>query len=276
MIDRSKNVELCILGVAAATHVGRVRTTNEDAYLVSYLGTAGDQTPAVAPERRYDTSCAPVLISVSDGMGGAAAGEVASALTIEALRRSLPPTSPDWTASLRQAVERANRAVWTEGHALSARRGMGATLTAVCVHGVTAHIAEVGDSRAYLLRRGRLSLLTHDQSYVQLLVDAGAISPAEAASSPLKNILTQAMGQSEDVRVEIGHLRLETGDVILVCCDGLSNEVTADTIRGALETTRPASAACARLIELANDNGGRDNITVVLAVVEQAAGDPTP
>lgn len=257
------------LRVAAATDVGRVRKNNEDAHITASLGIPAPSGDSLGGELTFDPHAHPVLLAVSDGMGGAAAGEVASALVVEVLRRSLPEDSPDWTTTLRQAVESANREVWSAGH-LASRHGMGATLTAVCVHGAEAHLAEVGDSRAYLLRDATLRLLTHDQSYVQMLVDAGAITPAEAEVSPMKNILLSAMGQQEDVRVDLGRIGLTPGDRLLVCCDGLSNEVVADDIRRVLEQATTPGAACAQLIEMANDHGGRDNITVVVAFVEAA------
>lgn len=255
-----------LLHVAAATDIGRVRKTNEDAHVVACLGAPIAAPLAAGQEAQFDPTIRPVLLAVSDGMGGAAAGEVASALAIEALRRSLPPNSPDWDTTLRDAVGQANREVWTAAQ-LPSRHGMGATLTAVCVHGHDAHLAEVGDSRAYLLRAGLLTLLTHDQSYVQMLLDAGAITEEEAEQSPLKNIILAAMGQKEDVRVDIGRIRLMPGDKILVCCDGLSNELTTAEIQAVLLERRTPSEACARLIFLANEHGGRDNISVVLAVV---------
>jgi len=255
--------------VAAATDIGRVRETNEDAHVVASLG-----SPSAAPlnansEALFDPTARPVLLAVSDGMGGAAAGEVASALAVEALRRSLPADSPDWNTTLREAVQRANRDVWQAAQ-LPSRKGMGATLTAVCVHGYDAHVAEVGDSRAYLLRDGELRLLTHDQSYVQALLDAGALTEEEAASSPLRNIILSAMGQKADVRVDLGNIRLMAGDKLLVCCDGLSNELTAEEIRGVLTQIPSPSKACAKLIAMANEHGGKDNISVVVAAVALA------
>lgn len=255
------------LRVAAASDIGRVRKNNEDAHVVSYLGEAAAAPLDPGSELSFYPTERPVLLAVSDGMGGAAAGEVASALVVEVLRRSLPRDSPDWDTTLGQAVQDANREVWTAGQVPS-RHGMGATLTAVCIHGHEAHLAEVGDSRAYLLRDGVLRLLTHDQSYVQMLLDSGAISPEEAERSPMKNVLLSAMGQTAEVRVDLGRLRLNARDRLLVCCDGLSNEVSAASIRDLLDDALTPSGACAQLIEAANDHGGRDNITVVVAFVE--------
>lgn len=259
------------LVVAAETDVGRVRENNEDAYVVAAVGDASSDVRSHG-EVHFDARLHPVLLAVSDGIGGEAAGETASALALESLRRFLPPDSPDWGASLRGAVEQANQEVWAAGQRLHTR-GMGATLTAVWVHGNEAHVAEVGDSRAYLLRDGELRLLTHDQSYVQFLVDAGVLEQEEAEHSPMKNVIVSAMGHGPDVRVDIGRVRLETNDKLLVCSDGLSNELTATRMRDVLVESETPRAACARLIALANEHGGNDNITVIVA---QLTGGDSP
>lgn len=259
-----------VLRVAANSHIGQVRETNEDAHVVAMLGTADVSSTDSAQDEVFDPYIKPVLLAIADGMGGHEAGELASALAIESLRRALPPDSPDWKSTLRDAVEAANREVWTAGQAPS-HLGMGSTLTAVCVHGADAYVAEVGDSRAYLLRDGQLRLLTHDQSYVQMLIDMGELTPEQGEHSLMKNVLLSAIGQGESVKVDLGCIRLQLEDTLLVCCDGLSNEVAADEIREVLSRHYLPSVACATLIRMANDHGGRDNITVVVAVAEPAA-----
>ena len=254
--------------VSAATDVGRVRSSNEDAFVVASLGAPIAAPLSAGTDAAFALDAVPLLLAVSDGMGGAAAGEIASALVVASLRRSLPATSDDWDAAIKAAVERANREVWTAGRAPE-KRGMGATLTAVCIHGLTAHVAEVGDSRAYRLCRGKLEQITRDQSYVQMLLDAGAISPAQAVDFPMKNIILTAMGVEPSVRVELGQIALVPGDRLLVCCDGLSNEVSADVIAHELAAATTPAAACTRLVQLANDHGGNDNITVVVAFIEE-------
>jgi serine/threonine protein phosphatase PrpC len=199
-------------------------------------------------------------------MGGAEAGEVASALVLRSLLLSLREQGSASEAALHAAVERANQDVWTAA-ATPGRTGMGATLTAMFIHGDEAHVAEVGDSRAYLRRGGVLQQVTHDQSYVQALLDVGALKPDEAARSPLKNIILTAMGQGPDVRVEIGRMPLRPGDKVLLCSDGLSNEVSATEINEALAVAEPAVETCHKLIALANQHGGRDNVTAVVAEV---------
>ena len=151
---------------------------------------------------------------------------------------------------------------------------MGATLTAVLVDQKTAYVAEVGDSRAYLLRAGQLKQLTRDQSLVQMLVDQGLMHPDEAEHSPRKNILLQAMGSVEEVHAAIGQVELRKGDRLLICSDGISNAITHQELLEILAKNEPWPA-CAQLIQLANDRGGEDNLTAVVAEFD-GPGLPAP
>ncbi|MCS6898420.1 MAG: protein phosphatase 2C domain-containing protein [Myxococcales bacterium] len=252
------------------TDPGRVRTNNEDAFLIAPLsGVEASTTPFKAST--FDASQGVVLLAVSDGMGGAAAGEVASALTIETLRRAMAEAQGDsWDEATLQAVKSANREVWNAAHE-PGRRGMGATLTVVCIHKQQAYIAAVGDSRAYLLRGGRIRQMTRDQSFIQFMIDSGAIKPEAAAKLPMKNIVLQAMGQRPDVEVALGRLELRNGDILLLCSDGLSNKLEAEEMRRILETAPTLAAACNEMIALANSRGGEDNVTVVIARLEGEA-----
>jgi len=144
---------------------------------------------------------------------------------------------------------------------------MGATLTAVLVDGDTAFVAEVGDSRAYVLRSGQLKQITHDQSLVQMLVDQGLMDKEEAERSSRKNILLQAMGSVDEVHAAIGQVVLRRGDKLLLCSDGISNAISHDELRDILTANGPWPA-CARLVQLANDRGGEDNLTAVVALFE--------
>jgi serine/threonine protein phosphatase PrpC len=250
------------------TDMGKVRANNEDAFLISNLADAG---AAAAPIElsTFEAGEHAVLLAVSDGMGGADAGEVASALVIESLRRAMVEAEGklDWNEATKQAVERANREVWSAARA-PGRKGMGATVTAVCVQGDHAHIAEVGDSRAYLLRNARIRQVTRDQSFVQYLVDAGALKPEEAATYPMKNVVLQAMGQRPDVQVALGRLELRRGDKLLLCSDGLSGKVKSEEMLAQVQQAPSLEAACRALVDLANEHGGDDNITVILARVD--------
>jgi serine/threonine protein phosphatase PrpC len=199
-------------------------------------------------------------------MGGHQAGEVASALVLESLQRELAqdPKVPIHK-HLEDAVHRANRRVHNAARSAE-RHGMGATLTAIFIRGTEAYIAEVGDSRGYLLRNGRLRQVTRDQSMVQMLVDQGVMSKEDARRAPGKNVILQAVGLAPDVRVAIGKLELRRGDRLLLCSDGVTNQINDDELREILTRSEPR-AACETMIALANDRGGEDNETVIVADV---------
>lgn len=244
------------------TDLGRVRNNNEDTLLIAHLTSVAKTAPpahAVTFEASY-----PVLLAVSDGMGGAAAGEVASALVVEALRRAMATARGNWDDATLLAVQRANREVW-QASQQPGRQGMGATLTAICVHGTEAHIAEVGDSRAYLIRNGQILQITHDQSFVQALIDAGMIQPEEAEQHPMRSMLLQAMGLDPDVKASIARLDLRRDDRLLLCSDGLSNKLSAEDMLAVIERGPSIEAACERLVALASERGGEDNITAIVA-----------
>ncbi len=262
------------LAVAAKTDVGKVRTNNEDAYVVADLN-RGERVTAATPTD-FDVKERGVLLAVSDGMGGEQAGEVASALVVETLRRVLVEKAPDTEEGkaaisklIENAVTKANEEVFAAAKD-PGKRGMGATLTAVYVHGDSAYIAEIGDSRAYLIRGRRIRQMTKDQSFVQLLLDSGAITPEEAESYPHKNIILQAIGQQKNLSVALGRLTLRRGDRLVLCSDGLSNKVTPEEMHDIVCAASALHDACKKLIDTANERGGDDNSTVVLA---QATGD---
>ncbi|MBI2394806.1 MAG: serine/threonine-protein phosphatase [Deltaproteobacteria bacterium] len=257
MIDSPLHVH-----VTARTDAGRVREQNEDCFLIVDL----DSGTREADGAEWSVGDRGVLLAVSDGIGGAAAGEVASALSIEALWHEIEQESGegDVADKLERVVVRANRRV-RDAARTPGRRGMGATLTAALLCGRAVHLAQIGDSRAYLLRGGQLRQVTRDQSYVQKLVDEGALTPEEAERSPDRNVILQAMGQANDVRVALGHLTVRPGDRVLLCSDGLTNAVSDEDI--ARIAQQAVEAACAALIDAANAAGGPDNITVVLAEV---------
>jgi serine/threonine protein phosphatase PrpC len=260
------NLEVC-----GQTDVGGVRRKNEDAFIVADL-TGGN----LLPERqvgRFEIGERGVLMAVSDGVGGYHAGEVASALVVESIRRSLAAggdQQPD--ALLEEAALRANRDVWREAHC-PGREEMGATLTALYMRGPVAHIAEVGDSRAYLLRGGKIRQVTHDQSYVQFLVDSGVMSPEAAQSSERRHVILQAVGLDPRLSVALGRLELRQRDCLILCTDGLTTKVGAAQIRETVLGSTGLDTACARLVDLANARGGEDNITVIVAGV---SGDLPP
>jgi serine/threonine protein phosphatase PrpC len=256
------------LRVAGRTDVGRARQQNEDAFVIADLG-----DPTRTWNGEVDVTGHRVLLAVSDGMGGHQAGEVASALVIQTVMASLAASAaeaPD--RALELAVLQANQVVRAAAIQQN-KQGMGATLTAILIDGQDAWIAEVGDSRAYLWRDGQLRQLTRDQSLVQMLVDSGALTADQAKTSPRKNVILQAIGTAPTLTAAIVRLSLRRGDRLLICCDGLSNEVAEAELTTLLAEPDPV-AASERAIDLANAHGGSDNITAIIAHVN-GEGIPT-
>jgi len=265
---------------AGLTHTGLVRATNEDHFLISRLGryfetVSTSLPPGDLPGRAEDASYS---LMVADGMGGHAAGEVASRLAIREIMR-FAFELPDWIVrideSTREAVaaraqrriEQLNALVLDDGRRHPDLRGMGCTLTAARNLGRDLQVAHVGDSRAYLLRAGHLLRLTRDHTYVQMLVDSGLMSEQEAASSQSRHVLLNAVGGSDDgVYVDVERVRLANGDRVLLCSDGLTDAVDDESIRTVLLEASSAVAACEALVARALDGGGHDNVTVVVAI----------
>jgi serine/threonine protein phosphatase PrpC len=245
------------------TDIGLVRRANEDAFAMAEL--ASTQRWRGSAPADWSTEGG-VLLLVSDGMGGAKAGEVASAMSVDSVLAGMVSVAKHKKLdgdALRRAVEVASAAVHDSSKRPD-RRGMGATLTAVLVLGRSAFVAQVGDSRAYLLRDGVIGQITHDQSYVQMLVDAGIMTPEEAEVSPRKNIILQVMGQ-ETVRVALGRLDLESGDRLLICSDGLTNVVDDSTVNAVVKPPGSVVRAARALVSLAKEGGAPDNVTVIVA-----------
>ena len=258
------------LTVAGRSDVGMVRANNEDAFSVTDLAT-GTSFETRDGAASIDVRDKGVLLALSDGMGGHQAGEVASALVLDSLKMAMQAGADDSIeAKIEAAVRRANADVARAARS-GDKGGMGATLTAVFVSGADAFVAEVGDSRAYLLRAGRLRQITRDQSLVQMMVDKGLLSKEDARVSPHKNVILQAMGLSDDVRVAIARLRLRRGNRLLLCSDGLSNALSDDELRDILGSDDPA-AACRRLISAGNEHGGEDNLTAMVGRSLRATG----
>ncbi len=249
---------------AAATDVGRMRKNNEDSYLSS--------KPVAA---------------VADGMGGHSAGEVASAIAIEELaalgRRGPWANETDATDDLKQAILRANRRIREMAASDRKLNGMGTTLVALLEDGDMVHVANVGDSRGYLLRQGELSQVTVDHSLVQELVDDGRLSPEDAERHPQRSVITRALGIDPEVEFDLFTYKLQVGDRLLLCSDGLSDVVEPAQIRKVLLRVRSAQRAARELVTVANDQGGPDNITVIVvdavddatAEAEEDGGDTT-
>ncbi|HXG94400.1 MAG TPA: Stp1/IreP family PP2C-type Ser/Thr phosphatase [Blastocatellia bacterium] len=251
-----------LVSVSARTDVGMQRSGNEDSFLVADLTTGADGEEM----KEHPIGERGGLLIVSDGMGGAAAGEIASEMAVTTIKESLIEQADGANISerLKQATEEANERIWSLSQENAEMAGMGATVTAVVVRETVAHIAQVGDSRAYLIRNGQIRQLTKDQSLAQMLLDAGAIQPEQAHSVP-QNVIMQALGTQPNIRVAMTELQLYRDDHLVLCSDGLSNKVEPEEMIDIIEDAEDLSSASEELIRLANERGGEDNITVIIA-----------
>jgi serine/threonine protein phosphatase PrpC len=253
------------VSVACATDTGRVRENNEDAFAVADF-TTGARFERVPGASRLEVGPKGVLLLVSDGMGGEQAGEVASSLVVEGFTRAMQdvPVGVPNDQLLKDAAAKAHEDVRVAAQD-SRRNGMGATLTAVHVTGGFAYVAEVGDSRAYLIRSGAIRQLTKDQNVAQLLVDAGSLKANDAERSPMSHVLMQSMGHDTTIQPALGKLQLHDRDCLLLCSDGLTKAVKDEEIVRILLASKTLDGACKDLVALANERGGLDNVTVVIA-----------
>jgi PPM family protein phosphatase len=263
--------ENVVVHVFGRTDVGRTREHNEDAFVVADL-TADNAT--LQPEVRTHTSGAKgSLFMVADGMGGAAAGEIASAMAVEIvlgqLRTAWLKDSTGDAESFVRALKQAAKAANEQIHAYAAShpefRGMGTTATIAGLLGDTLYLAQVGDSRAYLVRDGVARQITKDQSLMQKLIEAGELTEEEAEHSERRNIILQALGPEASIKIDLTHQTVRRGDALVLCSDGLSGQVSKDDIASVVTNEPDLTNACRELIDRANANGGPDNITVIIA-----------
>jgi len=265
----------------ASSHIGRVRKGNEDNYLLLNIADArawtSDQEDGefVVESQKFSVDDKGLVMAVSDGMGGALAGEVASTMAVETVSEKmldeeaevsdLIPPDHNLISRLHDATVFANQLIHHQGRTDPQFQGMGATFTGIGVTPAAADIIQVGDSRAYLVRQGKIYQVTKDQSLVQQLIDAQQISAEEAETHTLKNVILQALGAQNEIYPVSVRIEPCKDDVFLLCSDGLSNKVgAADMQRIVVENFDKLEQACAELIKLANENGGEDNITVIL------------
>lgn len=268
----------------AVTHIGNVRSNNEDAYIIYRTGRywekvktsleAGD-LPNRSDEMAYG-------MAVADGMGGAAAGEVASSMAIRvlvslilnaakwALKLDNPETRETELQDVKERAEahfqKVDQALMEYTEAYPRLKGMGTTLTGAYSFGDDVFILHIGDTRAYLFRQSTLKRLTHDHTAAQALADIGAISPEDVSTHRLRHTLTSCLGgEAGKVEMEIRHVRLMDGDRLLLCSDGLTDMVTEPEIAEALRATLESAQTCQTLVDLALQKGGKDNVTVVMA-----------
>jgi PPM family protein phosphatase len=278
MTDSNGPIRVDVFG---QTDVGLIRENNEDSFLIA------DPTSAISAANGTPWSYASgergSLLLVADGMGGVEAGEVASRMAVDLvaghffdhLSRKSTIDQRAFVNALSQSVHEANRIVFQEGSNDSKRKGMGTTLTAAAVCGAAVFFAQLGDSRAYLFRNGLIGQMTKDQSLVAQLVAAGSLTPQEAKTHPQRNVILQALGVRLELDVIISFASLKRGDQLVLCSDGLSGKVEAEEIRELLDKRLDSKEACRRLVQLARERGGEDNITVIVARFN-GAGLPEP
>jgi len=269
--------------VHATSHVGRVRKGNEDNYLLLNISgekawtSSQDDGEFVIESQKFEIDDNGVVMAVSDGMGGALAGEVASTMAVETVSEKLLDEDTDATivdenndhhliTKLYNATVFANYLIHQQGRSDPQFQGMGATFTGIAVTPGGADLIQVGDSRAYLVRGDQIYQVTKDQSLVQQLIDAQQISAEEAETHTLKNVILQALGAQNEIYPVSARVTPCNNDIFLICSDGLSNKVSAGEMQQIVsDNFDKLQNACVELVTLANKNGGEDNITVVLA-----------
>ncbi len=264
--DSGSSQKAIAIRVYAQTHVGKARQGNEDNFLaVDTVSKDLDELPDI---REYALSGRGLTLMVSDGMGGAAAGEVASELAVITTLEQMPfrqaPSETEYQNRLVEALKAANDVITEHGIKNPEMRGMGATATTAGILSDKVFVGQIGDSRAYLIRENTIGQITKDQSFVMQLVESGKITEEEAAVHPRRNVILQALGNQQDLNVVISTFTAMAGDHILLCSDGLSGLVKNDEMKDIVLKSDSLREACNQMVDLANDRGGNDNITVVL------------
>jgi protein phosphatase len=277
-----------IVETHATSHVGRVRKGNEDNYLILDLSNSDHWTnedgedALIVESHRFEVDDRGVVLAVSDGMGGALAGEVASEMAVETVYEVLLEEDPDKTISpdsfsdslvgqLFDATVYANHKIHQKGRDPEFQ-GMGATFTGVALTPDGVGLVQIGDSRAYLIRNAKIYQVTKDQSLVQQLVDSGQITEEEAETHVMRNVILQALGAQNEIFPVAAHLEPSRDDILVLCSDGLSNKIDGvDIQRIVLDNLDNLKLAAVELIKEANDRGGEDNITLIIAKLSGSA-----
>jgi protein phosphatase len=274
--------------LGALSHRGKVRPQNEDHYLVARFGRSLETLLSNIPEEEIPPAHVETGYGmvIADGMGGMAGGEVASRSAIQDLV-ALALSTPDWifydrSPRLEEVMKRMGDRFREIDRLLNERAaanprltGMGTTMTFACSLGLDLILCHIGDTRAYLLRQGRLAQLTCDMTMAHELVKAGMLEPAKVATHRFRHVLTQALGGPGVPKAEVKHLALEVGDHLLLCSDGLFDLVPDDAIAAILGAAATSQEACQTLVDRALDAGGKDNVTVILARYRHAAMEPS-
>jgi protein phosphatase len=257
--------------IFGSSNVGLIRHDNQDSFMIANLET-GDIATMIAPAL-VSVHTAPFILIVADGVGGAASGALASSIATETILSELhrwwhkvPKRTPESIeAALKRGIDLANKAINQKANSSPEHHGMGTTTTLALVLDGIAYIAQVGDSRAYMVRKGGAKQLTKDQSFVQRLIDAGRMTQKEAAQSEHRNIILQALGPEEKVVTDLYRVKLENDDFLVLCSDGLSNQVSAEDIGRITRGAGRPEEICEALIEEAMHTGAPDNVTVIAA-----------
>ncbi len=274
---------MLIVEIHATSHIGRVRKGNEDNYLVLHLSASKSWTSSQSADKveiesqKIEVDNHGLVLAVSDGMGGALAGEVASKMAVETVSERLLGEDPEESVSpekynesliakLYDATVSANYIIHQQGRSDPQYSGMGATFTGIGITPEAVDLIQVGDSRAYLVRNAKIYQLTKDQSLVQQLIDANQISEEEAETHALKNVILQALGAQNEIYPVPARLHPQRDDIILLCSDGLSNKVSNENMqRIILDNIDRLDVAGGELVKEANERGGEDNITLIIA-----------
>ena len=256
-----------LLTVCGGTDVGAERADNQDTFVIADLGSGALSRPCI--RTNVSVSQPGVLLIVCDGMGGRPAGDVAARVAAATVKKEVEGAGPAVVdvpgPTLKSAVESANRAVIAEANSHPEDKGMGTTCTAAVFAPDHLSVAQVGDSRAYLLRDGKLQLLTQDQTVAAKMVESGALKPEEVENFPYRHVLLQALGTDGRVKPVVTEIDLREGDRVLLCSDGLHGPVHDDVIAAILKVPGDAEHATQGLIAAALAAGGPDNVTVVVA-----------
>ena len=254
--------------VFGKTDVGLIREHNEDNFLVADV-TSAMRSNEIAEPLQMRLGDKGILLLVCDGMGGAAAGEVASRMAVDSIFETLSGAEPQardgFARMVRRSIEVANERIFVQSRDNQSERGMGTTCTAAALVDQTLVIGQIGDSRCYVARAGKLAQVTKDQSLAWQLIEAGAMTPEEAKAFEHANIILQALGVQDRVEVVLSQVELRKGDVVVLCSDGLHGPVSDEEILEVVQNEPNLQAAAQALIQRALDRDGPDNITVVLA-----------
>lgn len=260
LAERAREVH-AVVKMGARTDLGRVRENNEDKF--DFF--EPDDPDILANKGSF--------YAVADGMGGHAAGQIASELALKtAIRTYYADRSPDVVGSLQRAIREANGLIYDAAQMIADRAGMGTTITAVVIRADELYFAQVGDSRGYLIRGGKIRQVTEDHSWVAEQVRRGALTEDEAHYSPFRNVITRSLGNMPTVDADVFTETIQPDDIVVLCSDGLSGNLSTEDIRSLVANKSPSQAAF-DLVDTANERGGTDNITTIVLNVKDIVRD---